>query len=138
MSKTYISELDGRECGPAQIITELILINDAKKSNSVLPSKYWMQYPWSVRYKQQIVAANTLLKVYDPQAIINALRSKETKWITSLRVKKLQEYIQIEQDKLSVLQPTVDIKAIEVVKSNVNEYKESVAKKKTHASKLRD
>lgn len=78
-------------------------LRQAKQKKKTLGQKFWTDDSWKVAYKQHILAANTLLKIFDPQAIINALNQKEFMWVTSLRVKAFNQCIIQEAEKLSAL-----------------------------------
>ena len=75
-------------------------VRQATKQKVRLSERFWENNSWKVTYKQHILAANQLLKIFEPQAIINALNQKECNWITSLRVKALTQCIMRESEKL--------------------------------------
>lgn len=80
--------------GPAQYITELILINKARRQKLSLPAYFWKDKLWKKDYGSQIMAANSLLKIFDIFDIIETLKQRENLWINSLRTKGLEDKIQ--------------------------------------------
>lgn len=110
----YKSEYND-ECTAAQYITELIIINFAQKDKKILPQKFWLHEDWKKLYRSEIIFANSLLKIYPEQAIINALKRDDTKWMTSLRIKKWSEYIKEEIQKIvSISKKAINSIQIEV------------------------
>lgn len=112
MSGKYKSRSTGNSCGPSQYITELICRRMADKDKEELPFKFWNRGKWRSIYRQQIIAAHGLLKIYDEEAIIAALLSKKGERIYSLRFKGLDDLIKIEQEKIDKFDKK-DIKTIE-------------------------
>lgn len=135
--KKFTSITSGRQCTPAQFIAEQILLNLAAKEKIKLTAGFWNNYPWNVRYKQQIIAANSLLKIYSAESIIAALNNKDTKWITSLRVKKLQEYIQVEEEKLTQVAKKIE-ESKPIIVNDPNSYKSINLGTTSRLGKLRD
>lgn len=72
----------------------------AKRNKQTLPERFWVMDGWKVTFKNQLLAANNLLKVYEYQAILNALELKSSQWICSLWAKNLVEIIIREQETL--------------------------------------
>lgn len=95
----YASVSTGEECTAAQFISEIIIIRRYKKQNKVLPHKFWNESLWKKEFKMEIIAAHALLRVYPEEAVVSAIKSKNAEWITSLRIKKLVEYIKEEMQK---------------------------------------
>lgn len=85
---------------PAQYITELICEKLAKKNKKTLTLKFWENEEWSKFYRQQIIVANGLLKIYSDKAIVLALNSKKAWSIYSLRAPHLDPIIQEEEAKI--------------------------------------
>ena len=83
-------------CSPAQLLTEIVVERFAKKKGKKLPPKFWTNLEWKQQYRQQIVAANALLKLYSLEAILNALNGK-CDWCYSLRTNQLKNEIAKEQ-----------------------------------------
>lgn len=86
----------------AQYITELICEKKAKKDKKDLPLRFWNLPTWGSFFRQQILAANGLLKIYDSAAIVAALNSKKAWGIFSLRAPHLDAIIEEEAAKISV------------------------------------
>lgn len=81
----------------AQKLAEIMVRREAAKKKIVLPLKFWNTDPWKKKYKQQIIAANALLKIYEPAAIFNALKRKECSWQYSLRANGINDACKEEQ-----------------------------------------
>ncbi len=81
----------------AQYITEYISINKARAEGVDLQTKFWEAPKWEKFFRQQIPAANSLLKQYSAIAIVKALKSYKGKRIFSLRARFLIPLIQVEQ-----------------------------------------
>lgn len=100
----YISKYsNGKYVTPAQYITELICENKAKQEKKDLYFKFWTSNEWSIYYRNQIATANQLVKKYNPQAIIRALKTQQAAKIYSLRAPHLlpiieQELMAIEKE----------------------------------------
>lgn len=84
----------------AQYITEIICEKLAKKNKKTLTLKFWENDDWSKFYRQQIIVANGLLKIYSDKAIVAALRSNKAWSIYSLRAPHLDAIIQEEEAKI--------------------------------------
>lgn len=85
---------------PAQYITEIICEKLAKRNKKTLPLKFWENEEWSKFYRQQIIVANGLLKIYSDKAIVAALKNKKAWSIYSLRAPHLDAIIQEEEAKI--------------------------------------
>jgi hypothetical protein len=100
----YISKYsNGKYVTAAQYITELICENKAKQEKKDLYFKFWTSKEWSLYYRNQIATANKLVKQYNPQAIIRALKTTQATKIYSLRAPHLipiieQESVSIEKE----------------------------------------
>lgn len=82
----------------AQYIIELVCERQARnKNNADLPVKFWNLPEWQKEYVSQTRATHKLLKKYEPQAIIAAIKQRN---IWSLRPKWVEGVIQQEQKKL--------------------------------------
>lgn len=82
----YISKYsNGREVTAAQYITEIICEKWAKVTGQDLHYRFWLNEKWQKHYKQQIPAANKLLKKYSAKAIVAALKDSKTDKTYSLR-----------------------------------------------------
>jgi len=97
---SYNSPSTGEPCKAPHLIAEIMISREAKKKNIPLPHKFWNTDEWKKKYKLQIMAAHTLLKVYSAQAILNTLKRKDCQWQYSLRANGIPEAIDEEQKKL--------------------------------------
>lgn len=109
----YYSTTTHEECTVSQFLAEQIIIRRYKRKKQSLPYKFWNESPYKSEYVKEIIAANTLLKVYNEVAIVNAFMRKDAEWMTSLRIKKWIILIKEEQEKinraLSAIQTSQDI-----------------------------
>ena len=96
----------------AQYITELICEKKASSQKKDLPNKFWNLPEWNKFYRQQILAANSLLRLYKAKAIVAALKSKESWNIYSLRSPKLDALIEAETRNIKEVE--VSIRDIEI------------------------
>lgn len=120
----------------AQFITEMICEHRANVQKKPLMNQFWRLPEWASFYKQQILAATGLLKIYSPNAIIAALRRKEAARIFSLRAPHLDAIIDAEERRIK-LENEQRIKKVEIVnKEIVPELRPEVGKKSV-AAKLR-
>lgn len=91
----YISKYsNGKYVTPAQYITEIICENKAKQEKRDLFFKFWTSKEWSSYYRNQIATANKLVKKYNPQAIVRALKTIQASKIYSLRAPHLVSIIE--------------------------------------------
>lgn len=97
MSNKYQSRYSDSQVTAAQFITELICEKKALKQKKDLPQQFWKIDEWKAYYRQQILAANALLKMYDEIAIIKALKSERSYGVFSLRAPQLDTIIEVEQ-----------------------------------------
>ena len=98
---------------PAQIICEIVCKRFFQTQGfKELPPKFWNDIRFARHYRLQIIKANGLLKIYRPQAIINALKSKQGSTIYSLTAKWFDPLIAVEQAKIEKLEKQLE-KAIE-------------------------
>lgn len=99
---TYISKYsNGKEVSAAQYITELICENKAKQEKKDLHFKFWTNKEWAAYYRNQIATANKLVKKYNEQAIIRALKNSKAQKIYSLRAPHLVAIIEYETELLN-------------------------------------
>lgn len=119
LMKSYKSTHSFHDVSPAQYLAEVMCMRVAKKNKETLPVKFWNEPKWKMQYKQQIVAANSLLKIYEPDAIIAAVNRKDSQWIYSLRYPGLNQKILEEKDRLDKL-------AIKLTKVEKVEYNEDI------------
>jgi len=101
MSTKYSSLYsNGKEVSASQYITELICSKKASSNGKELPQKFWELKEWGAYFRQQIVSANALLRIYDARAIIRALNNPKCFKVYSLRAPQLDAIIQEEERKL--------------------------------------
>jgi len=88
-------------CTPQNYIAELVCERLAMKEKCVLPVKFWNTDKWKKTYLMQLLTATSLLKMYEPAAIIAALKKN---WkCYSLKAKWLDDDFKLEQEKLNKL-----------------------------------
>ena len=137
MNKSYISPTSGESCSCAQYIAEIVTRREADKKRIVLPNKWWNHEPWRKKYAQNVISANSLLKLYDCLAIIRALNRKECSWQWSLRVKDLHTFFREEQLKLDTEKLTIEqSKQIETQSTEIKI--QPIFGKESKLNKLRD
>ena len=129
----FESRYGGNWISPAQYITEYIC---EKKSSGDLPDKFWQQEKWKSYFRQQVFAANGLLSLYSPKAIIQALRDRRAYRVYSLRapfldpiIAEKQRHIDL-QDKKEVVIPDTNV--------DINEQPRKPMKKSSILKRLRD
>lgn len=113
MDKKYKSSFSGHDVSPAQYIAEIMCNRQALKKKERLPDKFWNTPKWRIPFKQQIIAANSLLKIYEPDEIIAAIMRKDAQWIFSLRFPGLNQIILEEKDRLDKLKVSLSNTKIE-------------------------
>jgi len=101
---------NGKQVTAAQYITELICEKKAQKEGKDLPQTFWKIASWSGYFRQQIVVANGLLRLYSEKAIIKALKSQKAYNIFSLRAPHLDDIIKLEEQALKAIPPKKHIK----------------------------
>lgn len=100
--KKYLSKYsNGKEVTSAQYITEIICEKKAKSSSKDVHYRFWVTKEWASYYRNQIPAANKLLKQYSDTAIIRALNDQRASKIYSLRAPHLIPIIEQEEKKLA-------------------------------------
>jgi len=118
----------------AQHLAEFVCRRIAKKQKIELQAAFWRSSTyWEKQYKQAIVAAYSILKIYSFDIILKALNRKEAWWITSLRCKQLHDLCRDEQSKLSVKETS---KIIEI-SDNTTSVPQVGLSKKNKISKLK-
>lgn len=91
----------------AQQIAKIMVEREIKKQKVSVPPDYWNYEPWKKKFKLQVIAAHSLFKLYEPEAILNALKRKECSWQYSLRVKGMNDIFKEEQAKLEKLKKKI-------------------------------
>lgn len=130
---TYKSLIDGHECQPYHYLAELVLVREAQKHGETLPPKFWQLDAWKKKYKLQIIASHSLLKLFDMQDILDALRSPKANWIYSLSYRGLPDIINTfvkSREKARVVRQ--DMKNVEL---DIDNSQETIAKPRTQNRK---
>lgn len=139
-TNSYQSRYGGGWITSAQYIAEVMCERLAKKDKKDLPVKFWNTPTWKRAFLQQVLAANTVLKLFKPQAILAALR-REWKAF-SLRAAWLTPVFQEEQSKLENQQQAIEEKETVKVEATVVKTDEkprpTFYQKKSVLNKLRD
>lgn len=132
----YISKYsNGKYVTAAQYITELICENKAKQEKKDLYFKFWTTKEWSLYYRNQISTANKLVKKYNPQAIIRALKGIQASKIYSLRAPHL---IPIIEQELSLLDKENQSLTKEYDRKNTKKFSTDQKINKSIISKLKE
>jgi len=139
LSNTYPSRYSpDKLVSAAQYITELICEKKAKVDSNDLPKQFWQLPKWAPFYRMQIVAANGLLKIYHPTAIIRALQSTKAYGIFSLRAPHLDAIIKEEQARFELAEKQRS-QAVSTVKRNtLDSVPRPRQQKKSHLDRLRE
>lgn len=134
----YESKYGGGYVSPAQYIAEMVCERIAKKNKKDLPIKFWSTAAWKRSFLTNVLAANSLLKLYQPKAIIAALRKAYN--VYSLRAPWLDDLFKEEQEKLDNLKTVEDTPSpspADVVVSTEEKPRESFTTKESPLKKLR-
>ncbi len=120
------------------MICERIALKDKL---GALPVKFWNLPKWKKIYMQQLLTANSLLKMYSPQAIIAGLRKHPKAY--SLRAQWLDDTFKEEQEKIDKLEAAMkenEKKNVEQeeVKLVIEQPREAFSNNKSIKSKLKD
>ena len=106
----FESSYGGGNITPSQYITEILCGKIAYKKGQELPNHFWKLPEWNKIFRQQIPAANKLLKKYSFFVILKALRDKRVWGLTSLRapffIPILDECLKEETNRLKLLNDT--------------------------------
>lgn len=89
-------------CKPAHYLAEIAVTRHANYLKTPLPYKFWNTEEWKKEYKQQIIAANSLLKLFKLEVILAVLNSKDGNWIYSLNQPKLIDLAKREEARLTI------------------------------------
>lgn len=116
--KLYTSEISGLKVDAAQYLAELMCSRLAAKRKQKLPQKFWSLPEWKLLFKQQKIAAYSLLKIYTPDVIIKAVKRKEVEWIYSLRYPGLNQLCIEEEAKIQKLNEKIEKTAIIPIQEN--------------------
>lgn len=103
----YKSPTSGKSCSCAQYLAELVTKRKADKDRVSLPSGWWNSTTWKTLFQRNIMAAHSLLKIFDEIAIIRGLKRKECSWCWTLNHKSLLPHFQEEQKQLEYEQQKI-------------------------------
>lgn len=133
----YSSRYGGGFISPAQYIAELMCERIASSKGKNLIVKFWNSPEWKKPFMVQLLAANSLLKLYKPQAIISGLRRSPKTY--TLHAKWLDELFQEEEAKLIDF-TSQESAVVEEVKDNivVEKPRETFNQEKSKLAKLRE
>lgn len=85
---------------PQQYLAEAMCDRQARKRGDGLGLRFWQHDPWKREFAMQAQHAASLLKIYDYQAVIRALRGPRGKTIYSLGAPFLDPLVKEEQARL--------------------------------------
>jgi len=125
--KIYQSAYSGGKITDAQYLTEIMCETIAKNQNKDLPRAFWLLPEWNKTYRQHISAANTILKLYDLEAILNALKDKSCGKVFSLRSPVLLKLIEKYQKDITLKKQQT--KQITNIQDIINTPRPSISKK---------
>lgn len=142
--KSRFSSLEELWITPSAYIVEIIIARQAQKENIVLSDKFWKNSNrWKRNFKTQILLANSLLKIYSVEAIINALKTFQGKKIYSLSAPWLDAIIRDEQEKIDKNKEKIKGVVLNTKEETIEEIKSeelrpSLPTKQSTISKLKD
>lgn len=140
-SSPFPSRWGGGFISGAQLISEIICERIAKIKKRNLFDKFWDKPEWQRTFLLQIRLANGLLKLYDVEAVLRALRG-DGKNVYSLSAPWLDGIIKFEQAKLDRQKQQLNTvntdKAEEVCTDTVPAPIQQFVAEKSKMSKLKD
>lgn len=116
--RLYTSEISGNKVDAAQYLAELMCSRLAAKRKQKLPQKFWSLPEWKLLFKQQKIAAYSLLKIYSSDVVIKAVKRKDVEWIYSLRYPGLNQICVEEEAKIEKLQQKIEKAEILPIQTN--------------------
>ncbi len=94
----YKHQTTGDHCTCASYLAEMMCLRLAEyKNEGNLTYKFWNKKPWDWTFKQQMFAANSLIKKYGEKAVLKAVANQKS--VFSLKNKRLVPEI-IKQKKI--------------------------------------
>ena len=96
----YISPTSSKPCSFPQYLAEIITKRKADKEKIVLQDKWWNHSSWKSLFQRNIMAAHSLIKIFDEQAILKGIKHKDCSWCYTLQHKCFIPIIKEEQQKL--------------------------------------
>ena len=86
----YKHQSTGDHCTCASYLAELMCLRLAEhKNEGKLGYKFWNKKPWDWTFKQQLFAANALIKKYGEVAVVKAVNSPYLSKVFSLKNKRV-------------------------------------------------
>lgn len=125
---------NGKQVSAAQYITELICENKASIDKEDLHYRFWTTKKWSKYYRDQIAAANKLVKQYNPLAVVKALKDSKSSKIYSLRAPHLIGIIEQYQNQIDSMNQDFTLE----IDRNINKTYKKDKVQKNIKSKLKE
>ncbi len=123
----YKHQSAGDHCTCASYLAELMCIRLAEhKNEGKLGYKFWNKKPWDWTFKQQLFAANALVKKYGEVAVVKAVNSPYLSKVFSLKNKRVVPEI---EKQLKLMKDNKDKKQDLNVKEEPKTRKKSYGKK---------
>jgi hypothetical protein len=130
----YKHQSTGDHCTCASYLAELMCLRLAEhKNEGKLGYKFWNKKPWDWTFKQQLFAANTLIKKYGESAVVKAVNSPYLSKVFSLKNKRVVPEI---NRQLKLIKDSEDKKQELDVKEQAKTRKKTYGKK-SKLNKLR-
>ena len=121
----YKHQTTGDYCTCAAYIAEMMCLRLAQyKNEGNLAFKFWSKKPWDWTFKQQLFAANKLIKQYGEKAVLRAVLEKKS--IFSLKNKQMLPEIERQAD--AIKKQTSEEQKLDI-KKNAQNRKKSYGKK---------
>lgn len=121
----YKHQTTGDHCTCAAYIAEMMCLRLAQyKNEGNLSFKFWNKKPWDWTFKQQLFAANKLIKQYGEKAVLRAVLEKKS--VFSLKNKQMLPEIKRQAEALK--KETSEEQKLDV-KKNAQSRKKSYGKK---------
>jgi len=121
----YKHQTTGDYCTCAAYIAEMMCLRLAQyKNEGNLAFKFWSKKPWDWTFKQQLFAANKLIKQYGEKAVLRAVLEKKS--IFSLKNKQMLPEIKRQAD--AIKKQTSEEQKLDI-KKNAQNRKKSYGKK---------
>ncbi len=121
----YKHQSTGDHCTCAAYLAEMMCLRLAEyKNEGNLTYKFWNKKPWDWTFKQQLFAANKLIKQYGEKAVLRAVLEKKS--IFSLKNKQMLPEIKRQAD--AIKKQTSEEEKLDI-KKNAKNRKKSYGKK---------
>lgn len=122
----------------AQYLTECLCWLVAKQEKKELPEKFWNQPYWNKFFRRQVGLANKLLKDYDVEVVISALKDRRLWNLKSFGAKYKLEPILKEKQKSFDIQKSKSIGKPKTPKFSVKQKPRSKNSNKSVINRLKD